>query len=78
VVSVSNDETAKEAGTFAKELKTTFPVVHDPKEAVFKKMGVSAAPTNILVDRSGKVVYSVEGEDIKNLQAAVSKAMAGK
>lgn len=78
VVSVSNDQTAQEAGSYAKKTRATFPVVHDPKSAVYNKLGVSAAPTNVLVDRSGKVVYSREGGDITALEAAVTRAMGGK
>lgn len=78
MVSVSNDETAQEAGNFAKQIKATFPVVHDPKSAVYGKFGVSVAPTNILVDRKGKVVWSHEGVDVPKMNAAVARAVAAK
>jgi len=53
-------------------------VVHDPKNAIYDKLGVSAAPTNVLVDRSGKVIFAEEGADVPALEAAVAKAMGGK
>lgn len=76
VVSVSSDEDPKEAGAFAKEVKATFPVVQDPAYAIFEKFGVEPMPTNIVIDRQGKVVASIEGLDLKALDAAVAKALA--
>jgi len=75
---VSNDETAAEAGGFAKQLKTTFPVLHDPKDAVYKKFGDPVAPSNVVIDRKGKIVFAHEGVDSKKLQEAVAKAVAAK
>jgi peroxiredoxin len=78
VVSVSNDETAAEAGNFAKQVKATFPVLHDPKNTVFGKYGISPMPSNVVVGRKGKVVLSVEAPDIPRIEAAVKKALAAK
>ena len=78
MVSVSNDETTREAGAFAREVKATFPVVHDPKSVVFDKFGVLGMPGNVLIDRKGKVVWSHEGADVPALQTAVARAMAAK
>jgi len=82
VVSVSNDETAAEAGTFARELKTTFPVLHDPKNTVYQKLGVTAVPVNIVVNRKGTVVAVFEGAEgpkgLNALKAAVEKAVAAR
>jgi peroxiredoxin len=78
VVSVSNDDTAKEAGNFARQTKATFPVVHDPKGSIFTKYGVSPIPANLVIDRKGKIVFAGEGADIPALQAAVARAVAAK
>lgn len=75
VVSVSNDQTAKEAGAFKKEIKATFPVLHDPKNVVYEKFGVSLVPSNVVVDRSGKVVHVQESADAAKLDAAVRRAL---
>ena len=72
---MSNDETTAEAGNFAKQIKATFPVLHDPKNAVFGKFAVSPIPANVVVGRNGKVVAAIEGADIKKLNAAVAAAM---
>lgn len=82
IVSVSNDETAEEAGTFAKETKATFPVLHDPKNVIYEKLKVTAVPANVLVDRKGTVVAVFEGLEIPKglnaLKAAVEKAVAAR
>lgn len=76
MVSVSFDEDPKEAGAFAKEVKATFPVVHDTKTAIFEKFKVEPIPSNVVIDRNGKVVTSVEGADMPALEAAIKKALS--
>jgi len=78
VVSVSSDENPAEAGAFAKEIKATFPVVHDVKGTVSEKYGVLGLPANLVIDRKGKIVYSAEGSDVKGLTAAVTKTVAAR
>lgn len=78
MVSVSNDETAAEAGNFAKQVKATFPVLHDPKSTVSNRYGISPIPANVVIDRKGRVVAAIEGADVPKLNAAVAKAMAAK
>jgi len=77
VVSVSNDEKVSEASAFAKEIKATFPVVHDVKSTVFDKYGIVALPANLVI-KNGKVVYSSEGANVKALEAAVARAVGGR
>jgi peroxiredoxin len=77
VVSVSGDPTTREAGAFAKEIRATFPVLHDTKTAVFEKFDVEALPTNLVVGRDGKIQFAQEGADVKALEAAVAKAVQG-
>ena len=65
VVSVSSDEDVKQAGAFAKEVKATFPVVHDKSSAVFEKFGVVPLPTNIVIDRKG-IVRAIDPADLES------------
>lgn len=76
VVSVSNDETAEEAGAFAKEVKATFPVLHDPKNKIFDAYKAESVPTNVVIGRTGKIVFSKDnGVDLRILEAAIVKAL---
>jgi len=75
VISVSPDEDVSEAGAFAKEIRATFPVVHDQKGQVFEKFGVLGLPANVVIGRDGKVVATIEGVNRKQLDAAVEKAL---
>ena len=78
MVSVSADEKLSEAAAFGKEIKATFPVVHDAKGTVGEKYGAGALPSNVVIGRNGKVVTSVEGANMKALEAAINKALAAK
>jgi peroxiredoxin len=77
-VSVTFDEDPKQAGAFAKEVKATFPVVQDAKMAVFEKFKIEPIPSNVVIDRAGKVVASVEGADIEAIEKAIVKALGTK
>lgn len=77
IVSVSADQKLNEASAFAKEVRATFPVVHDVKASVFEKFQVEPLPTNIVIGRDGKVQLAQEGADVKVLEAAVVKALGG-
>jgi len=59
-------------------VKATFPVVHDVKGTIHTTFGVEGQPTNILVDRQGKVVYAEVGAEIQAIEAAVTSAVAKK
>lgn len=80
VVSVSNDAEVAEAAAFSKKLKTTFPVIHDPKSVIYKMMGDPPVPANVVIDRTGKVIYVGEGTRPKldEIEKAVAKAVAAK
>lgn len=75
MVSVSADEKLEEAAAFAKEVKATFPVIHDVEAEIFDKFGIEGLPANVLVGRDGKVIQTLEGFDEKALMSTVAKAM---
>ena len=76
VVSVSSDSTDQEAGAFAKEIKATFPVVRDSEGKIYTAFKSEAVPANLVIDRKGKIVYSLDaGTDLKALEAAIVKAL---
>lgn len=75
MISVSSDDDVKKASAFAREIKATFPVVHDPEFKIHDKFGVQPIPANVVIDRRGRVVASIEGVDLKRLDAAVAKAV---
>ncbi len=75
MISVASDQSKADAGLFAKEVKATFPVVHDPKGLVFSKYGIEAIPVNVIVNRQGKVTRVIVGADTQAMDAAVAAAM---
>ncbi len=78
MVSVSSDESLTEASSFAKEIRATFPVIHDPKSTVTNRFGVVGIPANVVIDRSGKVLDSVEGPDVARLEKDINLALTRK
>jgi len=82
VVGIAGIESAAEdIPAFLKRYKTTYPIVLDPDQAVTKLYGVGGHPTNVLVDRKGKVRYFRTGfskDDQSMLDAAVKAALGGK
>lgn len=75
---MSADEKLEEAAAFGKEVKATFPIIHDAKSVVFDKFGVQGYPTNIVIGKDGKVLSIIEGADTKKIDAAVTQALARK
>ncbi len=75
---MSADDKLSEASAFAKEVRATFPVVHDKKGPITDKFGVTTMPANVVLDRAGKVVYSLDGPDLPALEKAINTALAAK
>jgi hypothetical protein len=50
-------------------------VVHDPKSTLFTAYGVEGIPTNVIIDKHGKVVKVVEGADLPAIEAAINAAI---
>jgi len=66
----------------AKEFKSrhglTFPVLVDEQGSLAKVFGIQTIPTNILLDKSRKIIYREEGFDAAGLTKAISKQIAQK
>jgi peroxiredoxin len=60
VVGVSVDQEAANVGAFVKQLKLSFPVVHDKAHAVADRVKPPRMPSSYIVDRNG-VVRHVHG-----------------
>jgi len=50
-------------------------VVHDTKTAIFEKFQVEPIPSNVIIDRNGKVVAAIEGADLEAIEAAITKSL---
>jgi len=61
-----------DAKLWSQEFKTTFPVVYDGKGILAKAYGVTKVPTNIFIQRDGKIAAVHSGYD----QTALEKAAA--
>jgi cytochrome c biogenesis protein CcmG, thiol:disulfide interchange protein DsbE len=79
VVGISVDESGVESvKQFVDEQKMTYPVALDPEGRIANLVQTSMLPTNVLLDRDGKIVWKRAGVIVKNdreLMSAIQKAL---
>lgn len=75
IVAVNYGDSAQIIQKYVKQGKFTFPIVLNGagKTDVAAKFGVQAYPTNIVVDRSGKVRAALVGFDEAKLKTVLAK-----
>ena len=56
-VSVDNQKSLSQVRSFIKTKKFSFDIFLDPNMQIFKKLNGNLMPTNVLIDKSGKVVW---------------------
>ena len=61
ILGVDSAEQREEVEEFLKLVKIDFPILLDPDTAATRRWKVFALPTSFLVDRKGKVRYSISG-----------------
>jgi peroxiredoxin len=63
------------AKAFAQKHHLSFPVLVDATDQVAKSYGVSAVPTNLVLDKKGIIRYRGEGFDPQGMQQALEAAL---
>ncbi len=80
VVGVSVDQEAANVGSFIKQLKVTFPIVHDKAHSVADRFHPPRMPSSFIVDRNG-VVRHVHGgfraSDAVSIESEVTALLGG-
>lgn len=61
---------------FVNEFRLTYPMARDTAGAVFKGYGFRGFPSNVIVDRSGKIAFIEEGYDIPALRHVIDSLLA--
>ena len=56
-ISVDNQKSLSQVRSFIKTKKFTFDIFLDPNMQIFKKLNGNLMPTNVLIDKSGKVFW---------------------
>ena len=56
-ISVDNQKSLSQVRSFIKTKKFSFDIFLDPNMQIFKKLNGNLMPTNVLIDKSGKVVW---------------------
>ena len=80
VAAVCNDpENIDDVKTIVQALDINYPVLLDKKANVFKKLKMSAVPTTIVIDQSGKISLTRQGYDAnikKQIKTSVESLLA--
>ena len=82
ILSVSTDsqKSLSQVRSYIRSKKYTFPVFQDPNSQTFKKLNGNIMPTNILIDKDGKILWRhygyLPGDEIgmeKEIRSALKK-----
>jgi len=80
IAAVCNDpENIDDVKTIIQALDINYPVLLDKKANVFKKLKMSAVPTTIVIDQSGKISLTRQGYDAnikKQIKTSVESLLA--
>lgn len=77
VLGVDQGESARVAGTFARKLHITYPILLDETEAYGRAYAAIGLPTTIVISRNGRIVKGIDGEmTLPQMRAAVAPALA--
>jgi len=71
MVSVAREESAKEVGPFVVEYKVTWPFALDPKREAYAKYATAYIPRNVVVDRTGTIIYQSQGFERADFDAMI-------
>ena len=76
IVAINTDDEKKVITDYFEKEKLDIPVVMGAKTSTTKDYKVRSWPTNILLDRNGKVILSIEGFNEGQIQAEIEKLLA--
>ena len=75
VVGVSVDDELGNAQRFVRELRPSFPTLHDGSHQIAERWMPPSMPTTYLVGRDGTVLAALTGDDLQQLDARVAEAL---
>jgi Thiol-disulfide isomerase and thioredoxins len=77
VLGVSMDDSSKDAASYAREMKMTYPVVMATSEVADSYGGVLGLPVNLLISRDGRIVSKdVGATDLNALEKQIAAELA--
>ncbi len=80
-ISVDDVNSVGKVKTAVRKLKLPYPVLLDPRGEYSKRLGVASLPTNVLLDKNGKIVRTFTGfrpGDEKEFAAEIKKLLGSK
>lgn len=75
VVGVSVDDEAANCQRFVRELRPSFPVVHDASHQIADRWGPGSMPTTYVIGRDGVITAVLSGDGVQQLESHVRAAL---
>ena len=76
VLGIDQGESAEAAGSFAREMKLTYPILLDEDQRYGRAYAAVGLPTSLVVDRTGHIVRGIDGElTLAQMHEAVAPAL---
>jgi len=72
------ENAAKSAREFKEKHKLTYPILLDTEAKYAEKFSVEGVPTNVIIDKEGKVVYLQAGFDKEGLECKLKEVLGVK
>lgn len=72
IILVNLDQNPAKAERFLRRVKEPVPSIYDPKGVIALQYNVSAMPTSVIIDRSGKVRYVHDGFHLEKINEYTS------
>lgn len=79
MVAIGREHSMEEMKTFRKKKSLTLPISADPKREIYSQFAPQMIPRNIVIDKTGKVVYSKHGfteEEFKGMIELIKKELS--
>lgn len=61
ILGVNVDTDSSKANHYLRDIKVSFPILYDTKNAVVKKFNVNAMPTTVIIDKNGNMRFMHQG-----------------
>ena len=72
---MSVDDEAANCQRFVRELRPSFPVVHDASHQIADRWGPSSMPTTYVIGRDGVITAVLSGDGVQQLESHVRAAL---
>ncbi|MBN1480021.1 TlpA family protein disulfide reductase [candidate division KSB1 bacterium] len=73
LIAIGREHTKRELVTFTNIVTFTFPIAADPKREIYSRFATKYIPRNILIDKTGTIIYQSVGYSKDEFQRIIDK-----